>query len=119
MEISYLRSSSYNTYSLCELQYYGIYVLGIKDLGGRASILGTCFHAVMELLAKLKYAFDKEEEYITDDIVGKIPVELDCDIDYFFEKIYKYYTENNSHIEWAKANKTNCLKWIYNTCSYS
>jgi len=54
MLITYIRSSSYNNYSYCQMQYFITYVLGHTPISGKKADLGTIVHKVMEVLAKLK-----------------------------------------------------------------
>ena len=53
MLITYVRSSSYNNYSYCQMQYFITYVLGHQAESGKKAILGTIVHKVLEILARL------------------------------------------------------------------
>jgi len=50
MIITYVRSSSYNNYSYCEMQYFMTYVLGHQSKSGKKADMGTMVHKVMEVL---------------------------------------------------------------------
>lgn len=54
MKIQYLRSSSINTYSGCQFQYFMEYVLGLPSLSGKKALLGTIVHHVLEIMARAK-----------------------------------------------------------------
>ena len=75
MVITYIRSSSYNNYEYCEMQYFITYVLGHQSISGKKAQLGTIVHKVMECLAsckkRLQYRENKQMS-ITDDALGKI-----------------------------------------------
>ena len=54
MLVTYIRSSSYNNYSFCQMQYFLTYVLGHRSDSGKKAEMGTIVHKVMEVLASLK-----------------------------------------------------------------
>ena len=51
MLVTYIRSSSFNNYSYCQMQYFLTYVLGHQSTSGKKAQLGTVVHKVMEVLA--------------------------------------------------------------------
>ena len=75
MLITYVRSSSYNNWSYCEMQYFLTYVLGYPSASNKKAEMGTMVHKVMEVLAGLKkYEQDKPKvKYlkVDDDAIGK------------------------------------------------
>ena len=54
MLTTYIRSSSYNNYEFCQMQYFITYVLGHQSDSGKKAELGTMVHKVMEVMADLK-----------------------------------------------------------------
>ena len=54
MIVTYIRSSSYNNYDFCQMQYFLTYVLGYRSDSNKKADLGTMAHKVMEILAGLK-----------------------------------------------------------------
>ena len=54
MIVTYIRSSSYNNYDYCQMQYFITYVLGHRSISGKKAQLGTMVHKVMEILASCK-----------------------------------------------------------------
>ena len=78
MIVTYIRSSSYNGYDYCQMQYFMTYVLGHRSDSGKKADLGTMVHKVMEVLAGLKkYQQDHPRaKYlkVDDDAVGKVSV---------------------------------------------
>ena len=81
MLITYIRSSSYNNYEFCQMQYFMKYVLGLPDISGKAAERGTMVHKVMEVLANLKL-FQQENPRrkileTTDDVLKKVRVKKD------------------------------------------
>jgi len=51
MIVTYIRSSSYNNYDYCQMQYFITYCLGHRSASGKKAQLGTVVHKVMEVLA--------------------------------------------------------------------
>lgn len=87
MLVTYIRSSSYNNYDYCEMQYFITYVLGWRSDSNKKADMGTMAHKVMEVLASLKkYQQDnphKKYLEIEDDTAGNIKVNKN-----------DFYTEN-------------------------
>ena len=76
MLVTYVRSSSYNNWRYCEMQYFITYVLGHQSRRVvRKADMGTMVHKVMEVLAGLKkYHQDNPRARILrvdDDAIGK------------------------------------------------
>lgn len=74
MIITYLRSSSYNAWDYCQLQYYIDYVLGYKQVAGKKADMGTIVHKVMECLANIKLELQNNPDAtsIYDENIGEI-----------------------------------------------
>ena len=81
MLITYVRSSSYNNYAFCQMQYFLTYVLGYQTDSGKKAELGTIVHKVMEVLAGLKkfQQDNPKRKYleVIDDAVNKVRVHKD------------------------------------------
>ena len=54
MICSYMRSSSYNNFEFCKMQYYLNYVLGIPRSVGKKADKGTMVHKILECIANIK-----------------------------------------------------------------
>ena len=76
MLVTYVRSSSYNNYAYCQMQYFITYVLGHQSDSGKKADMGTMAHKVMEVLAGLKkFQQDNSRKrylVVEDDAAGKI-----------------------------------------------
>lgn len=76
MIVTYIRSSSYNNYEYCQMQYFITYVLGHRSLSGKKAQLGTIVHKVLEVLAsctkELQEKPDGKRLSIKDDAIGKV-----------------------------------------------
>ena len=75
MLVTYIRSSSYNNYAYCQMQYFITYNLGHQSKSGKKADMGTMVHKVMEVLANLK-KYEQDHPHakylrVTDDAIGK------------------------------------------------
>jgi hypothetical protein len=75
MFITYFRSSSYNGWEVCQMQYFLTYVLGLYSPSGKAAEKGTIVHKVMECLAQGKKAIQDGEDHFTDDSLGRYDID--------------------------------------------
>lgn len=113
MLVTYVRSSSYNNYDYCQMQYFITYVLGHQSDSGKKAELGTMVHKVMEVLSGLKkYQQDKPRvKYlkVTDDAVGEVKFSKDalytdeC-VETIADLSYKSYGKNSKH-KWRPADR--------------
>ena len=116
--VTYFRSSSYNTHSMCEQQYFAEYVLGWRGLSGLKASKGTVVHKVLEILAVIKKAQQDKIPNIEDDILGKI----DCNeynLDYLTEQVYKHYSEAEKHHNWSARDYKDCHAWVYKAIEFN
>jgi len=118
MIVTYFRSSSYNTHSLCEQQYFLEYVLGWRGPSGQKADKGTIVHKVLEILAFIKKAQQDQNKFIDDDIVGKINIES-YSLNSIIEKVYRHYSEANDHHKWALKDYKDCHTWIYKAIEFN
>lgn len=127
MLITYVRSSSYNNYSYCQMQYFITYVLGHQAESGKKAILGTIVHKVLEILARLKkYQQDnitKSTLLVEDDALGQVLIKkLDLltagTIEDILQRSFAFYTKNTSHA-FTKGDNATCLKLTWDTVLYN
>ena len=111
MIITYFRSSSYNTHSMCEQQFFSEYVLGIRGPSGQKAVKGTVTHKVLEILAVIKKAQQDNINEIDDDILGKINIKK-YNLNSMIEKVYKYYEAAESHHKWSIKDYKDCHAWV-------
>jgi len=116
--VTYFRSSSYNTHSLCEQQYFLEYVLGYRGPSGLKADKGTTVHKVLEILAVIKKAQQDDVKVIDDDVVGKIDIS-NYSLDLIIEQVYKYYSEANSHHKWTPKDYKDCHAWVYKAIEFN
>ena len=129
MLITYIRSSSYNNYAYCQMQYFLTYVLGYQSISGKKADLGTIVHKVLECLASLKKAYqdinDKRQKKITidDDAIGQISIfknELYSEslVSTLLYKSFDFYTKN-SHHDFTKLDKEHCYSLVWTTLNFN
>ena len=128
MLITYIRSSSYNNYAYCQMQYFITYVLGHQSVSGKKAELGTIVHKVMECLAGFKKAEQDSSKRtkvlrITDDALKKI----ECNktdfrqnntVEWLLDLSYEYYTSNSPH-KWYASDKQTCRDLIWKTLEFN
>jgi hypothetical protein len=118
MIITYFRSSSYNTHSLCEQQYFIEYVLGWRGPSGQKADKGTIVHKVLEILAVIKQAQQNNIQEINDDVVGSLNVHK-YDLDKIVQQVYTHYTERSTHHKWTAKDHKDCHAWVYKAIEFN
>jgi len=118
MIITYFRSSSYNTHSMCEQQYFGEYVLGWRGPSGQKADKGTITHKVLEILAVIKKAQQDNLDTVDDDVFGLINIQ-DYNLDKIIEKVYEYYTQQTQHHKWSPKDLKDCRAWVYKAIEFN
>lgn len=116
--ITYFRSSSYNTHSMCEQQYFLEYVLGYRSPSGLKADKGTIVHKVLEILAVIKQAQQNSQNSIEDDILGTIS-SVDYNLNTIIERVYKHYTTQCSHHKWTVKDYKDCHSWVYKALEFN
>ena len=113
MLVTYIRSSSYNNFEYCQMQYFITYVLGHQSVSGKKAQLGTIVHKVMEVLGGCKKILqDKGEMVLNDDGLGEIEftkrkLNTKKFVNEIIKRSYEYYTENCTH-HYTKADYKFC-----------
>ena len=126
MIVTYIRSSSYNNYDYCQMQYFITYVLGHRSISGKKAQLGTIVHKVMECLASCKKELQDnpaKSMSIADDAVGEIKFterklftkKFVADL---LDRSYEYYTESCTH-HYTGADMKFCKKSVDDALSYN
>ncbi len=126
MIVTYIRSSSYNNYDYCQMQYFITYGLGHRSVSGKKAQLGTVVHKVMECLASCQ----KEQQdntasdmSINDDALGQIDftrrkLKTKKFVGELLDSSYKHYTENCPH-NYTGADFRFCKKMVDDALSYN
>ena len=128
MLVTYIRSSSYNNYAYCQMQYFITYVLGYQTLSGKKAVQGTIVHKVLEVLASLQLAKQgagkKRKLVIKDDMLGDISINkshLDTYdiVNDLLDQSFDSYTAQESHHEWYKKEREDCRKWTWQALQWN
>src|SRR6056300_907714 len=122
MIVTYIRSSSYNGYDYCQMQYFLTYVLGHRSDSGKKADLGTMVHKVMEVLAGLKkFQQDnprKKYLLVKDDAVDEVRIHKDelltkqC-VEDLVDLSFNSYKKGSKH-KWTPADRKEVsrLSWL-------
>ena len=122
MLVTYIRSSSYNNWSYCQMQYFITYVLGHQTLSGKKAVQGTVVHKVLEVLASLQQAKQdagkKRKLVIEDDALGKMSINKSYltshdIVNDLLDRSFESYTAQESHHDWIKRDQDECRKWTW------
>ena len=128
MLITYLRSSSFNNYSYCQMQYFITYVLGHQSQSGKKADMGTIVHKVMEILAKLKKELQVNPQHntikINDDALGdvsatKAALYKDKIIGTLLDLSFEYYSNKSTHHTFSKKDKEVCLEMCWAALNFN
>jgi CRISPR/Cas system-associated exonuclease Cas4 (RecB family) len=104
---------------MCEQQFFFEYVLGWRGPSGFKAVKGTIMHKVLELLAIIKKAQQDNLTHVVDDeILGQIDVN-NYKLNVMIEKVYKYYSEANSHHTWTVKDYKECYNWVYKAIEFN
>ena len=127
MLVTYIRSSSYNNYAYCQMQYFITYVLGHQPDSGKKAELGTIVHKVMETLAQLKkYQQDNPKKLtlsIEDDALKTVSIKKNelltsTLVDKLLSRSFDFYTGSSKHT-FTKGDRDLCLKLVWDTLKYN
>ena len=105
---------------MCEQQYFGEYVLGIRSPSGIKADKGTIVHKVMEILAYIKLTHQNNEhkhwknqdKFYNDDIIGQININ-EYNLDHIIEQVYNYYSSQFKYHQWSPKDLKDCRLWVY------
>jgi len=128
MLVTYIRSSSYNNYAYCQMQYFITYVLGHQSISGKKAELGTIVHKVIECLAQFKKA-DQDASgrvkklKIEDDALKKVSWDrskLNDEelVNNLLDLSYDFYLQTSVH-KWYKSDKQTCRQLVWHTLDFN
>ena len=126
MLVTYIRSSSYNNYKFCEMQYFLTYVLGHQSTSGKKAQLGTIVHKVMEVLGGCKKILQdspKKDMVLVDDGLGEVEftkrgLNTKKFVNSLIKRSYEYYTEPCIH-KYTNADYKFCDKTTWDGLEYN
>lgn len=115
MQIEYIRSSSYNCYDFCQLQYYMNWVLGMPSEANKKADKGTITHKALELLAKRKLAEQNKQEKVLDNELGPLRID-DMSPETCLRLSFNIYEGIHTFDE---TDREDCLKYIYEALNHN
>ena len=104
MLVTYFRSSSLGTFSMCEQKYYLTYVLGMKDKENAKANYGNVVHKTLEILGKMKIAKQDKKKHVLDDDFGKLKFS-ECTIENLNTLAFDHYDAINPGLMLSKERK--------------
>lgn len=110
MIITYLRSSSYLTHSICPHKFFLEYTLGIRPPSGKKADKGTIVHKALETMARVKKARQGGRGHYEDEAFGTVNIDQ-ANPEWATRAAYKYYTGLSDHHEWYDADLDDCIRW--------
>lgn len=118
MIITYFRSSSYNGYSICPMQFFCTYVLGLPSVAGKKAEMGTIVHKVFECMANAKLCHQNGTTSFEDDTFGTIEIDHNymygaSFVQWLIDKSYDYYMGKSPH-KWFPRDRRDCTEWVGN-----
>lgn len=111
MIITYLRSSSFTTHTMCPQRYFIEYVLGVKPPSNKAADKGNVVHKALEVLAHQSKCRRLGLAEYEDETFGKMLVE-EITPKAALDLAYGYYTRIASHHTWYSADYRDCTVWM-------
>lgn len=115
MITTYLRSSSYNTWDMCQMRFFIEYVLNHKQPSNKAAEKGNIVHKALELLALENLAKKNKQTYITDPELGKMKVGLN--VESLVKKCYENNLSNSPH-RYNISDFEECVEWTQKVLDY-
>ena len=124
MLVTYIRSSSFNNYSYCQMQYFLTYVLGHQSTSGKKAQLGTVVHKVMEVLAGCQHLQqDGKKMLLADDALGDIKfnrkkLKSEDFVNDILQQSFDWYTSNCTH-KYTKSDYKFCKELTWEAIEYN
>jgi hypothetical protein len=117
---TYIRSSSYGTYSLCEFQFYMNYVLGLPQKPNFKTEKGSIVHKALELLAHRKVCEQDGKPTFFETEVGREFRAADVTVESALDAAWAHYTaKNESGHDWPRGDYEDCLGWTRDVVEFN
>jgi len=111
INITDLRSSSYNDYDFCQQKCFLTYILGHPSKANKKAELGTIVHKVLEGLALAKKAKQDNKSCINDNEIYQNYSLDNCNPDNLLYDSYDFYTAT-SEFEFTTEDYELCDTWV-------
>jgi hypothetical protein len=117
MIVTYFRSSSWNNFDNCQMQYYLCYTLGLSNPSGRKASMGNVTHKALECLAAYKLCLQNGTTSFIDDSLGEINIS-ECDPDHLVRISFDWHVEHEKH-DWDLIKDfKECKSWMYKALTF-
>lgn len=103
LPVKKLSPSSINTLDGCEMKWFLQYIIGYREPSGRAAVIGSTCHYILESVAKSKLVRQQNKKYINDKIMGRISGSYK--LDKWVDKATDSFFEKESHIKWEDSDR--------------
>lgn len=116
LPITYVRSSSYNSWDMCQHKYLLEYILGQPSVSGKKAEMGNITHKTLEIITNIaKAKQDGVAKYIDPDfgsfLVNKIDVEK------ITRTVYKKMSEESLH-DYYISDLNDSIEWVDKALTY-
>ena len=115
----YLRSSSLGTLEFCEMKYFFVYVLGMRDKQNKKATLGTIVHRVMQVLGDKRIAKRNNKRKVKNDDIPDLTLKQCDDIPYVTRLCFDYYDANEPTVDLDEADYRQCVRWVEKAIAYN
>lgn len=117
MYINFMRSSSFNAYSMCPMRYFIDYSLLRPGLSGFSADKGTVYHKIMEIVAICKKNNDAGKKMYVDEICGKLKTS-NYNLDEIINKVFAHYSNLMTQHNWTNKELKEIKEWIKKAQEY-
>lgn len=117
--VTYLRSSSLNTFDSCEQKFFLNYVINLPSPSNLAATKGSIVHKVLECMALGKLATQEGKTQYDAEELGIQDVDTIWDIDFLLQESAVLYAEKEPHLNIATKDIKECKTWIINALTWN
>ncbi|MFQ3578925.1 MAG: PD-(D/E)XK nuclease family protein [Bacteroidales bacterium] len=110
MIITYLRSSSYNTWSFCQHKYFLDYTLNYHSPANIAAEKGTIVHMALEILARAKLSQQNNQSVFNTEI-GEFDA-YHFNYESILKNSYDHFSKKTPQYSWNNKHYEDCLSWF-------
>lgn len=107
-----LRSSSYGSHDLCEMQYFLDYELGLPSITNVKTVLGSITHKVLQILAQ---GTKDKSNIVNDEDIGEVDI---SEPGIILDKVFNYFVEQNSHLIFERKEYRACVSLLDTALNY-
>lgn len=98
--------SSITTFDGCQMQWFLSYILKYREPPGKAAVIGSCCHAILEGVAQsvqLRSKRGKKDRVVTNKSIGEIGTKYK--LDDLTEKSYQFFVNGTPELKFTNADR--------------